>query len=45
MSILCRLGRHAWDWDHESIRLRGNLKVSVRECKHCGVRRGDTIRL
>lgn len=45
MSILCRLGRHTWDWDHETIRLRGNLKVSVRECKHCGARRGDTVHL
>lgn len=45
MSIRCSLGLHTWDWAHESIRLRGNLKVSVRECKHCGVRRGDTIRL
>ena len=45
MSIRCLTGRHAWDWDHETIRLRGNLKVTTVHCKHCGVRRGDTVRL
>lgn len=45
MGILCRTGRHTWDWDHETIHLRGTLKVTTVHCQHCGARRGDTVRL
>lgn len=38
--ILCWLGQHDWAWDAETVRLRGDIKVSIRECRHCGTRRG-----
>lgn len=40
MGIACRLGMHRFTLGTERVELRGNLKVTTRECTRCGVRRG-----
>lgn len=44
-AFACWAGQHEWDYAGETIHLRGDLKVTIRTCKHCGARRGDTVRI